>query len=252
MVRTEGRGKIREALLAASRAQLPRIGFAEIKAKVDEILSGTASAEASDAAELAEWCKGDLDLDLDRGQLTGASAEACLDAALNAYDAKYRPEMHDVERRLVLDQLDGAWKSHLLTMDHLRSVVGLQSYAQEDPKIAYKREGMALFDAMWDGMRDRVTESIFRIEDIADEDVNSALWANARAQQQSAVSAMKAQAYQEQAAEQKSQPASANTSSEPKKPETIRRTEARVTRNDPCPCGSGKKYKNCHMKTDAR
>ena len=250
MVRTEGRGKIREALLAASRGQLPQTDYAEIKAKVDEILSGTASAEASDAAELTDWCKAELVLDLDRDQLTGSTTEACLDAVLNAYDVKYRPEMHDVERRLVLDQLDSAWKSHLLTMDHLRSVVGLQSYAQEDPKIAYKREGMALFDTMWDGMRDRVTESIFRIEDIADEDVNSALWANARAQQQSAVNAMKAQVYQEQAEGQKEQ--SVNTSSEPKKPETIRRTEARVTRNDPCPCGSGKKYKNCHMKTDAR
>ena len=247
MIRTEGRSKIREAMLAASRAQMPTIDYAEVRAKVEEILSGTTSAEASDAQELTEWCRTELSLELDAASLTGATSEACLDAVLNAYDVKYRPEMHDVERRLVLDQLDAAWKAHLLTMDHLRSVVGLQSYAQEDPKIAYKREGMALFDGMWEGVRDRITESVFRIEDIADEDVNSALWANARAQQQSAVSATKAQ-YVETA----DQSQSTNTSSEPKKPETIRRTEARVTRNDPCPCGSGKKYKNCHMKTDAR
>ena len=249
VVRTEGRGKIREALLKASREQLPAIDYAGVRTKVDEIMSGTQSAEATDAAELTQWAKAELGLDLDAQQLTGASDEGALDAVLNAYDVKYRPEMHDVERRLVLDQLDSAWKAHLLTMDHLRSVVGLQSYAQEDPKIAYKREGMRMFDEMWDGMRDRVTESIFRIEDIADEDVNSALWANARAQQQTAVSAMKAQAYQEQAAEPAAQ---TNAGAEPKKPETIRRTEARVTRNDPCPCGSGKKYKNCHMKSDAR
>ena len=87
--------------------------------------------------------------------------------------------MHDMERRLVLDQIDSAWKAHLLTMDHLRSTVGLAGYAQEDPKIVYKREGMKLFDAMWDGVHDRVTELAFRVEDVGDDQVQSALWAGA-------------------------------------------------------------------------
>ena len=107
---------------------------------------------------------------------------------LNAYDAKYRPEMHSVERGLVLEQLDSAWKTHLLSMDNLRSGVGLRGYAQEDPKIVYKREGMKEFDGMWDGVRDRVTEAVFRMEEMGDEEAQMALWAGARATQEAAIS----------------------------------------------------------------
>jgi preprotein translocase subunit SecA len=149
-----------------------------------------------------------------------------------------------VERRLVLDTLDSAWKTHLLTMDHLRSTVGLAGYAQEDPKIVYKREGMKLFDQMWDGVKDRVTESVFRMEDVGEEEVNAALWAGARAVHQQAESAMAARAAQAATEER--------NSTSTKKVETIRNVGAKVGRNDPCPCGSGKKYKNCHMKQDAR
>ena len=249
LVRTESRAKIKDALAAAGRAQLPAADYPEVEAKLADTFSGAAVAEPADVAELVEWCQAELKLAVDPAKLAGATAAKARDVVLNAYDQKYRPEMHDVERRLVLDQLDGAWKSHLLTMDHLRSVVGLQGYAQEDPKIAYKREGMKLFDAMWDGVRERVAESVFRIEDIADEDVNSALWANARAQQQTAQSAMKAAAYQQTATEPEQ---STNAGGEVKKPETIRNLGHKVGRNDPCPCGSGKKYKNCHMKSDGK
>ncbi len=250
VVRTESRSKIKDVLLAASRAQLPAADYPDLDAKLSDTFSGAAVAEAADAAELVEWCQATLKLDIDADKFRGKTSAAARDAVLNAYDAKYRPEMHDVERRLVLDQLDSAWKSHLLTMDQLRNVVGLQSYAQEDPKIAYKREGMKLFDTMWEGVRDRVAESVFRIEDIADEDVNSALWANARAQQQTAQSAMKAAEYQQAAADPDA--GQTTNSAEAKKPETIRNVGSKVGRNDPCPCGSGKKYKNCHMKAEGK
>jgi preprotein translocase subunit SecA len=157
--------------------------------------------------------------------------------------------MHQTERSLILEQLDGTWKAHLLTMDHLRSVVGLSGYAQEDPKIVYKREGMKLFDTMWEGVRDRVTESIFRMEDVADEQVEMAMWAGARAMQQQAQSAMQAAAAQRAVEEQNQM--QTNTG-EVKKPETIRNLGAKLGRNDPCHCGSGKKYKNCHMNSDSR
>ena len=158
--------------------------------------------------------------------------------------------MRQTERSLILEQLDSAWKAHLLTMDHLRSVVGLSGYAQEDPKIVYKREGMKLFDTMWDGVKDRVTESVFRMEDVADEQVDMAMWAGARAQHQQAQSALSARAA-EAAAEAQTQQ-STNAGAEGKKPEPIRNIGAKVGRNDPCPCGSGKKYKNCHMKMERR
>ena len=205
------------------------------------------SADADDAKELTDWARTELGLVIEADQLVGRSRDDARSRLLNAYDAKYRPEMHAVERGLVLEQSDGAWKAHLLTMDSLRSGVGLRGYAQEDPKIIYKREGMREFDAMWAGVRDRVTEAVFRMEEMGDEDAQMALWAGARATQSAAISAA-----QSRAAEVDAQQQTTNTGGDGKKAEPIRNLGAKVGRNDPCPCGSGKKYKNCHMKTEAR
>jgi len=250
VIRTEPRTRIKEVLASASGSLLPAADYPEIVAKVQDALSGTKKAEADDAKELAEWCRSDLKLDLEPAKMTGVTAQEALDGVLNAYDEKYRPEMHQTERSLVLEQLDSAWKAHLLTMDHLRSVVGLASYGQEDPKIVYKREGMRQFDEMWVGVRDRVSESVFRMEDVGDEAVEQAMWAGQVSRQAQAQSALQARAAQA-AAEQESQMSTNAGSPEPKKVETIRNVGARVGRNDACPCGSGKKYKNCHMKLEA-
>ena len=197
-----------------------------------------------------EWCRTELKLELAPEKLTGIAAAGAIDRVLNAYDEKYRAEMHQTERSLVLEQLDSSWKAHLLTMDHLRSVVGLASYGQEDPKIVYKREGMRQFDDMWVGVRDRVSESVFRMEDVGDDQVEAAMWAGQVSRQAQAQSAMQARAAQA-AAEQAEQMSTNTGTAEPKKIETIRNVGARVGRNDACPCGSGKKYKNCHMKLEA-
>src|SRR5262249_48604065 len=116
-----------------------------------------------------------------------------------------------------------------------------------DPKIVYKREGMKLFDEMWAGVRDRVTEAVFRMEEMGDEEAQAALWAGARATQSAAISAMQAQQAQADAANQQTDAGGAGEEAEP-----IRNVGAKVGRNDPCPCGSGKKYKNCHMKLEAK
>ena len=93
------------------------------------------------------------------------SQEKARDVLWNAFDARYRPEMRRMERSLLLNQLDTAWKNHLYTMDHLRSGIGLVGYAQEDPKIKYKQEGMKEFKAMWEAMEDKVTDTVFRMEE---------------------------------------------------------------------------------------
>ncbi len=79
-----------------------------------------------------------------------------------------------MERSLLLNQLDTSWKNHLYTMDHLRSAIGLVGYAQEDPKTEYKREGMKEFDAMWEGVEDKVTDIVFRMEE--EEGFQESLW----------------------------------------------------------------------------
>ncbi|HXD87875.1 MAG TPA: preprotein translocase subunit SecA [Urbifossiella sp.] len=246
-VRTEPRSKLREKLQEMAAKAMPASDIEAVDARVDDIFTGARVAEAEDARELADWAKSDLGLALDPAKLTGLSSEAARDTVLNAHDAKYRPEMHSVERGLVLEQLDSAWKTHLLSMDNLRSGVGLRGYAQEDPKIVYKREGMKEFDGMWDGVRDRVTEAVFRMEEMGDEEAQMALWAGARATQEAAISLAQSRAAVADAASQ-----TTNAGGETKKAEPIRNLGAKVGRNDPCPCGSGKKYKNCHMKLEAR
>src|SRR5262249_28046947 len=83
---------------------------------------------------------------------------------INALDARYRSEMREMEKVLVLQILDSSWMEHLRAMDHLRSSIGLQGYAQIDPKVEYKREGMKIFADMWNGVSDKVTDLVFRVE----------------------------------------------------------------------------------------
>ena len=147
-----------------------------------------------------------------------------------------------MERSLVLSQLDVSWKNHLYTMDHLRSTVGLRGYAQEDPKTVYKREGMKEFDAMWESVQDKITDTVFRMEE--EEAFQESVWSIGAAVHESAPRAISGNGDirgQQQAAITNSQQGD-------KKPEPIRNRGERVGRNDPCPCGSGKKYKNCHMR----
>ena len=248
MIRTDARPKIHEMLVKVSATVAPAVDYPEIVAQVKEIFSGTKVSEADDAKELVAWATEKLKVDLDAAKLTGVSEGEAIHTVLNAYDIKYRPEMHQTERGLVLEQLDSAWKAHLLTMDHLRSVVGLAGYAQEDPKIIYKREGMQLFDVMEKGIQERVAESVFRMEDVGDEAVDAAIWAGQQAKQSVAESALSAR----RDPPKQSEEMQTNTGDGPvKKIETIRNVGKKAGRNDPCPCGSGKKYKNCHMKIDA-
>jgi preprotein translocase subunit SecA len=240
-VRTESRTRLREKMQELATKAMPAADIDQIDTKLEDVFSGARAAEAEDAREFADWVKAELHLSLDAEKLTGQPKDAARNLVLNAYDEKYRAEMHSVERGLVLEQLDSAWKSHLLTMDSLRSGVGLRGYAQEDPKIVYKREGMKEFDTMWAGVRDRVTESVFRMEEMGDEEAQMALWAGARASQSAAISAAQARAAQSDA-----QTTTTNTGGGDKKPEPIRNIGTKVGRNDPCPCGSGKKYKRCH------
>jgi preprotein translocase subunit SecA len=154
-------------------------------------------------------------------------------------DDHFRPEMRRMERGLVLQILDAAWKDHLLAMDHLRSSVQFRGYAQVDPKVEFKREGMRTFEIMWASIGDRVTDLIFRMEQL-DENFIGSTWKETAAVHESAPSPTDI-SQQQQAAIEGSQ-------GQAQKMEPIRNKGERVGRNEPCPCGSGKKYKNCCMR----
>jgi preprotein translocase subunit SecA len=243
--RTESRANLRALLMKISAEAYPTTDQTEIDARIEEALSGTKAAEADDAKELTDWMKQTFQIEIDPAKLTGKPVETVRKVLWNAFDDRYRPEMHRMERNLLLDLLDTTWKNHLLTMDHLRSVVGLRGYAQEDPKTVYKKEGMQEFGQMWENLNDRVTDTVFRVEDAPEEAMQEALWAGAVASQAQAVS-MTQQARNVPANDTLAS-ATTNAATETKA-EPIRNMGQKVGRNDPCPCGSGKKYKNCHMK----
>jgi preprotein translocase subunit SecA len=142
--------------------------------------------------------------------------------------------MKRMERAVLLQILDNAWKDHLLAMDHLRSSVGLRGYAQVDPKVEYKREGMRTFDLMWKGIDERVVDIVYRIEQV-EEDALQSTWKETAAIHAEAASATQGEPMQG---------AEAGVT-EPARAEPIRNFSQRVGRNEPCPCGSGRKFKNC-------
>jgi preprotein translocase subunit SecA len=240
--RTESRSRLKELLLDISRKAYPETDQTAIDVKVEEALSGARHAEPEDAKELADWVKTTYQLDVDPSKLTGNSLDDVRQTLWNAFDRKYRPEMRSMERSLLLGNLDSSWKKHLLTMDHLRSGIGLWSYAQVDPKTKYKQEGMKEFDSMWENLQDRVTDAIFRMEDAGAEAFQEALWAGQLAQHE------QARSYVESATASQQQADGTTNQASEKKKEPIRNRMEKVGRNDPCPCGSGKKYKNCHMR----
>ena len=145
-----------------------------------------------------------------------------------------RREMTELERFVLLQIYDSSWKDHLLAMDHLKSGIGLRSYAEQDPRVAYKREGARLFRGMFAGVRDKVTEMVFKVRLTAGTEMSSVY-------QISNVVHEQLQGYDHLARDMADQQAA----SDPRRIETIKRNQPKVGRNDPCPCGSGKKYKRC-------
>ncbi len=132
------------------------------------------------------------------------------------------PVMEHLCQVLLLQTIDSQWKGHLLAVDHLKEGIGLRGYGQKDPKGEYKREAFELFMQMMGQVRQEVLQKLFRVQLAHEEDVEQ-LEARRR-QQQMTLNRM-------------------GGDSEAKKPVT--REEDKVGRNDPCPCGSGKKYKKC-------
>ena len=126
-------------------------------------------------------------------------------------------------------------------MDRLRSSIGLKAYAQVDPKVEYKREGMKLFEQMWKAIGERVTELVFRMEQL-NQDFVSHTWRETSARHDAAPTTSELAQQQQDAIDASQGPSDG-------KIDPIRNRGAKVGRNDPCPCGSGKKYKNCCMQT---
>ncbi|MGL4513464.1 MAG: preprotein translocase subunit SecA [Lacipirellulaceae bacterium] len=204
---------------------------------------GSAAGSNGKLDDFAAWLAGATGAKVSAVDLRKLGREAALRRASRCVEDRYRPEMRRMERQLLLQVLDQAWKEHLLAMDHLRSSVGLRGYAQVDPKVEYKREGMRMFDAMWDNVGGYVTDLVFRMEQLDERFVGST-WVESEARHDSpppSVGPAAPPSDQQSAIDASNQPTDS-------KPEPIRNLQDKIGRNDPCPCGSGKKYKQCCMR----
>jgi preprotein translocase subunit SecA len=153
-----------------------------------------------------------------------------------AYQAKIEQvgatPFHQFERNVMLQSLDTHWREHLAALDHLRQGIHLRGYAQKNPKQEYKREAFELFELLLDGVRNDVTRLLMTVqvraadveETAPQSDVHNVQYHHADYDEALGTNSDEAQA---------SQPMQA---------------QPKIGRNDPCPCGSGKKYKQCHGK----
>lgn len=191
-------------------------------------------------SSLGDWLKSNANYDFQPEKFDDLDEEE-LKNKLNSIVADYyHPEMRRMERIVLLEVVDNSWKDHLLAMDYLLSAVRQRGIASLDPKVEYKREGMRMFEGLWNSIDERVTDLIFRMEHL-NEDFVSDTWVETSAVHEEAATTA------DMAQQQDVIDASGGGD---KKVETIRNRNDKVGRNDPCPCGSGRKYKQCCMRKD--
>jgi preprotein translocase subunit SecA len=235
------REEIRARLVQASKACNAKAE--KMRGEASEQLKAVeadANSDREDALQpLANWLANKLDWEGNVADFVELDAPQLQRAVLNLVEDKYRPEMRRMERQVLLQLVDTGWKDHLLALDRIKSGVGLVGYAQLDAKVEYKREGMRTFEQMWDAIAERSTDLIFKMEQLDEEFVGST-FVETSARHDEAVGLTEEISQQQEQTNQASQP--------DVRPEPIRNKGTRVGRNDPCPCGSGKKYKNCHMR----
>ena len=145
--------------------------------------------------------------------------------------------MRNIEKQVLLQTIDSKWREHLLKLEHLRSVVGFRGYAQRDPLNEYKTESFQLFEGLLDSLRETVTQQLSRIRMLSEEEQRQMMAQMMAQQNQAEQAAEKAEAVAE---------AKASGDARPGFVEDDPSTWGNPSRNDLCPCGSGKKFKHCH------
>jgi preprotein translocase subunit SecA len=176
-----------------------------------------------------------------------------LDRVKQAYDLKATHEnpeaLKRLEQQLILQSVDEHWQEYLRSMDSLREGIGLRAYGQRDPLVEYKREAYNLFMDLMDRIYEEIATAMFRSATSADamEGFFQSLSGMQVHQEISALSAAAAQvaAQQQQQAPTGALPPGMELPQAPKTAAPIRNDAPKVGRNDPCPCGSGRKYKKC-------
>ncbi|WP_299825744.1 preprotein translocase subunit SecA [uncultured Roseobacter sp.] len=217
---------------------------------IDQYLPPNTYADQWDSEGLYDAVKDQLGVDvavMDWVEEEGVDDEAIQERLVAATDEfmankaeQFGSEnMRNIEKQLLLQAIDSKWREHLLTLEHLRSVVGFRGYAQRDPLNEYKNESFQLFEGMLDSLRSDVTQKLSQIRPLSEEEQREML-EQMRAQQAAAqTAAAVATAGSAAAGESGGDAAPGFVEDDPS-------TWGNPGRNEQCPCGSGKKFKHCH------
>ena len=215
---------------------------------IDEYIPPQSLEEMWDVPGLEARLKSDFALDLPLQQWLAEDdklyeeklRERILDEATKLYAHKEelvgKEVLRNFEKAVMLQTLDGLWKEHLAAMDHLRQGIHLRGYAQKNPKQEYKRESFDLFTQMLETLKRDVVSILSRVQ-VQERDVE-AMEEQQRQQAEAAPRTYTHATAENQLADEETGGAEGHT--------TFVRDEQKLGRNDPCPCGSGKKYKHCH------
>ncbi|SHL79897.1 protein translocase subunit secA [Nitrosospira sp. Nsp11] len=203
------------------------------------------AAEYQLALPLQEWLEKEPDLhDENMHQRISAAAQEYYSGKVDQVGANV---MHQYERAVMLQSLDIHWREHLSALDHLRQGIHLRGYAQKNPKQEYKREAFELFTSMLEGIKAEVTKTLMTVQIRSEQQVEAV----AETQRSPINVQYHHAAFEEALGEEGSfEGGEPNRDAEdhPEKHQPFVRQGEKVGRNDPCPCGSGKKYKQCHGK----
>jgi preprotein translocase subunit SecA len=228
-------------------------GKAEVLALAETILDYLLDRHLAEAKDSEEWdlsafalgLKEYYGIDAKAESFAGKTREEIREQLLALLTAKYEEKeaqlgaetMRLHEKFLMLQVVDQQWKDHLLAIDHLKEGIGLRGYGQRDPLVEYKKESFELFTLMKERIEDLMVQYLFRLQPVVREA------ASARGGEPAAPVRMPPA--RKAPAVNYSYGAAASGGSDAKV-ETVQRAGPKVGRNDPCPCGSGRKYKKCH------
>ncbi len=224
--------KLRSRLVEVSRQ-----ARAQIHRQLDEVLT-----QRPDSHALAQWVVERFGTVVPPEEFDAEPIDERRARLHELAHAFLRRELTELERMVLLQIFDTAWKDHLYAMDQLRDSIGLRGIAQRDPVVEYKREGSRLFETFLQVLRDKVTDVIFRVQIASGDDMRDVY-----SRQEAQFDAHEAYGVEAAAAGAPGEPlpAADEDDEEEEKVATIVNLQPKVGRNNPCPCGSGKKYKHC-------
>ncbi|MES2719802.1 MAG: preprotein translocase subunit SecA [Pseudomonadota bacterium] len=204
-------------------------------------------ADFGQTLPLQAWL--DADSKLDEEGLRARVRDAVLQAWLDKRERMGDDTANQLEKQVMLQIIDRHWKDHLAAMDYLRKGIHLRGYAQKNPEQEYKREAFQLFEQLINAVKLELIQTLARLhvptaEEVAAMDAQREAEAKAMALHFDHADAAQAEA--EMAAMESGEPLPVPTPAAAEEPQTFVRDGAKIGRNDPCPCGSGKKFKQCH------